>query len=209
MKLIPLTVLFLTMSAGCATPAADAPDGEGGGGAAAATTSTSSGAQSTSTGSVTDVCTWKACGGDPVGSWTYASACFDVSKSPGSCAGSYVGFRTYLTGTLDLHADGTALVDNTLVQETYVYYPKTCWAPNATKCEDFVQGEGLTCMNTATDCLCTTTSTQPNGASTDTFTVSNGHVVFADGTDFTFCADPSHLLLIHDTGEPTYFDAVE
>jgi len=206
-----VVILAPLTAAGCATSNTDDIGGSGGAGAsgnAIATSVTVTTSASSSTG-LGDACTWKACGGDPVGQWTYASACVEVAKSQGSCPGSYVGFRNYLTGTLELHADGTALVDNTLVQETDIYYPKACWAPNATKCEDFVQGAGLSCANTATDCLCKTSTMQPNGASTDSFTMHDGHVVFSDGTDFTFCADKNHLLLIHDTGERTYLDSIE
>lgn len=157
----------------------------------------------------TAVCDWQACGGDPIGHWAYASACVELPTTPGPCAGSYSGSRLYLTGTLDLDADGSAHVDTTMVQETVIYYPKACWAPGATKCEDFVQAPDfdLSCVNTATDCTCTIIDSQVNGPSDDTFTNEGGHIVLSDGTDFTYCADPNHLLLIHETGERTYLDA--
>lgn len=160
-------------------------------------------------GDASEACDWQACGGDPVGHWLYASECITLATTPGTCPGSSTGSRLYLTGTLDLGEDGSVHVDTTSVQETVIYYPKTCWAPGATKCEDFVQAPDfdLSCVNTATDCTCTITDSQVNGASDDTFTQEGGHIVLSDGTDFAFCADANHLLLIHDTGERVYLDA--
>ena len=205
----------LVFACGCAGASSTSDDANstGGDGGASATSSSGAdgGAQSTGGGSSSDVCTWSACGGDPVGSWTYSSACTPVTETPGSCSGSTTGSRIYLTGTLNLGADGKAHVDTTTVQETIIYYPKECWAPGATKCEDFVQAPDfdLHCVNTATDCTCTIVDSMANGPSDDTFTNQDGHIVLSDGTDFTFCADAEHLLLIHDTGEETFLDAAQ
>lgn len=213
MKIFGMGLLLATTSCATSTPSADAGAGEGGahggeggslgGGGVAA----DGGWSSSGGGSATEVCEWSVCGGDPVGHWVYSTACAP-NPVPGTCAGSSTTYHLYLTGTLDLEANGTLHVDTTSVQDTIIYYPKSCWPPFATKCEDFVQAEGLdlSCVDTAEDCTCTVTSTMVNGPSDDTYLVEGDQLLLGDGTALGFCADADHLLLVHDTGERTYLE---
>lgn len=145
-----------------------------------------------------------ACGGDPVGSWVYRSACTDLdlfAQVTAACPGASFSNTAYAaSGTLVLNGDNTFTRNvNTTVTTDFVL-PVTCVIANCSTLAAAIDGQlggTTTCTpNAASGCDCSTSiplTTNDSG----TYTV-NGSIATVTPTagmpgDYYFCEDANVL----------------
>ncbi len=134
-----------------------------------------------------------ACGGDPVGVWTYAAACTDqdfYADLSTLCPGVQVSNQLVTTGgTVELRANGTFTRSVTTLVTADSTWPAVCAAQGCAAIQQVLTLNGLTasCAPAGGGCDCTISGevgTFDNGA----YTV-NGSVIVADGLPYDFCVD--------------------
>ncbi|MEQ8277284.1 MAG: hypothetical protein RMA76_02015 [Deltaproteobacteria bacterium] len=134
-----------------------------------------------------------ACGGDPVGVWTYAAACTDqdfYADLATICPGVQVSNQLVTTGgTVELRANGTFTRSVTTVVTADSSWPAVCATQGCSAIQQLLTLNGLTasCSPGGGGCDCTISGevgTFDNGA----YTV-NGSVIVADGLPYDFCVD--------------------
>lgn len=131
--------------------------------------------------------TFSACGGDPVGVWSYNRACatFSDPDCPGA-TGSILADRT--TGTISFNADNsyvTAFNTDLDIQSTI---PKSCLG--GVDCQAAGAFIGGSCTESGDNCVCALTSTDSDTDS-GTWAVSGNTLTLTDNssadTVFEFC----------------------
>jgi hypothetical protein len=101
-----------------------------------------------------DCSEFSACGGDPVGEWTIADACFAGSQGAvEGCPESSTRIDDFvLSGTIDLRADGSYASDISTMGTAVLTVPMSCL--NGATCDDLAQASGLPCSANGDACEC-------------------------------------------------------
>jgi hypothetical protein len=139
-----------------------------------------------------------ACGGDPVGTWTFSNACFEVTKNPYDqyCQGTSFGIELEITGSLTFGADATYTPNITTLSTTKIVLPKACViVPNGDcsqidKNDPYVD-DGANCVQTKVGAPSTKTNPGTWTSNGNTLTITtNGQT---EGLDY--CVKGNTLML--------------
>ena len=104
-------------------------------------------------------CSFTACGGNPVGTWTLAGACVDAAAlGLDNCPTASIDVSA--TGTIDIKSDMTYTVDFTLGASIAATIPMSCLPQGAT-CSA-LNGNSTSCTSSGSNCMCTITDNTPN-----------------------------------------------
>jgi hypothetical protein len=142
-------------------------------------------------------CTFEACGGDPVGTWTMAQTCTDFDeealKDPSCPEMTIDNVEFDMTGTITISDDNTYMTNITQNIVFAFTVPASCLT-GATSCSQLDAGS-RTCTGDPSDsCSCTSMDTD-TATGTGTWEV-NGNTFSTDGYDQEFCVDGDVLKIL-------------
>jgi len=212
--------LFATLAIGCAAEQGEATAGPGGsasgdGGAGAGAGPTGAGGTGTSTGGTGGAgptCGVPPCGGDVTGGWTYADPCSTGAWTEENCSGApdvkqRSRYISYPKGTATFEANGFVSITKSVVAGWEFVIPKACLF-SYSECSNAVQGDGVSCTQEGTDCLCTSVAESPVETSVEPYVASDATLVVGSGAEeatLLYCITGDTLQLAHpETGEVTY-----
>jgi hypothetical protein len=213
---------FILLVAGCAGDSSeDSSTEDGPDGTTAATTSSSPpGSTGASTadggsggGNVAVDCDAAPCGGDVVGAWSYSDACSASPWTEETCAGSdppltmRSRYVQYPKGSVTFAADGTSTIEKSVVAGWEFVIPKACLFSYMT-CENAVQGDGVSCVQEGTDCLCDSIAEGPVETAHETYVIDGTSMIVGSGAEaatLEYCVKDDALKLLHpETAEATF-----
>jgi hypothetical protein len=220
-KTFVLSPLFL-LALGCAgdasegSPSDDEPNGT--------TTTTTSSWPATSTGTsgsgggsgggdVTVDCNAAPCGGDVLGTWSYTDACSASPWTEETCAGTdppltrRSRYVQYPKGSVTFAADGTSTIEKSIVAGWEFVIPEACLFGFMT-CDNAVQGDGVTCIQEGTDCLCDSIAEGPVETANESYVLDGTSMIVGSGPEaatLEYCVKDDALKLLHpETAEATF-----
>lgn len=151
--------------------------------------------------------TFKACGGDPTGTWDIVSACIEgdlvsafnaaLAKDYPSCAGAFSAYNmTILSGSVT-YSSGNYAYDSRMEADSTVVYTPACVSAlqgttlTASVCsgveQNFNSRPGTTATCTyATNCTCHSLASHADTTS-GTYTISGSSITEDSGSNYDFC----------------------
>jgi len=143
-------------------------------------------------------CDFTACGGDPVGTWTVAGACFDTGTTnpfEETCADSTFGVDLEATGTLKL-TDNEFTWDLAIAGHSVINLPASCLSQltngQPIECEEFGGDESECTGSYTTGCSCRSPIEPNENHKTGTYEV-QGNTLVATADDEDEPSTPSEF----------------
>ncbi len=136
-------------------------------------------------------CSFVACGGDPVGTWSIDGACIDTSSLEDSvrefCPTASVSVGMSMAGTITFDSDNTYSVESTLSQTGVITLPSECLAgQQVTSCAQ-LNDNGIACTgDPSSQCRCTISNSEENMESGNWSVDGN---ILTVGEPLEFCQD--------------------
>jgi hypothetical protein len=153
-------------------------------------------------------CDFGGCGGDVVGTWTFADTCLDGTITLDECPAAVVNVDVAFAGSLTFNADMTMVFDATSTSQVSYAIPTSCLM-GFTCAQLDESAEDLSCSEAGDVCNCTGTSSNQidsTGSWTtagDVLTISQGG---GDPDTATYCVAGDTLRMRiepEDAGDPT------
>jgi hypothetical protein len=148
-------------------------------------------------------CTFEACGGDPVGTWTVAESCVEFGdfENPFCPEWTINTFDFALSGTLTI-ADDDTYTSNFTNTVTFSYtLPASCLPPGLTSCEELEDEDSdETCTGDVSE-ACTCSGTDVDSVSDSGTWATSGNTLTLDGDDaLEYCVD-GDVLKVRDSDD--------
>jgi len=162
-------------------------------------------------------CTFDACGGDPVGTWTMAGTCIEVEGNPFGdfCTDPDLSFEMSIdaSGTVTINGDQSYALDLTMDMRQDLYIPGACLKglPSCESMDNEDEDGSMACTgDPSVGCTCvfalSTTDTE-----TGSWSASGGTLTFDEASDgdepddLDFCVDGDTLLVGGPSDDIGYF----